>query len=73
MFRAVNRTQNIELRHQRSPDVVFDYLKPNDKCPIETYSTIEILLPQSRGKLLELWGNKEENDRPGWVVMDILE
>ena len=73
MFRAVDRTQNIELRHQRSPDVVFDYLKPNDRCPIETYSTIEILLPQSRGKLLELWGNKEENDRPGWVVMDILE
>eukprot|EP00889_Picochlorum_renovo_P004097 jgi/Picre1/31127/NNA_006481.t1 len=55
MFRAIDRIQNIELRHQRSPDVIFDYQKDGDMCPLETYSYIEILLPQSKGKLVELW------------------
>lgn len=69
MFRAIDRIQNIELRHQRSPDVIFDYQKDGDMCPLETYSYIEILLPQSKGKLVELWGTVEENDRPGWAVV----
>lgn len=69
MFRAVERSQNIELRHQRSPDVVFDYQKDGHKCPTETYSYLETLLPQSKGKLIEMWGNKEENTRPGWRII----
>lgn len=69
MFRAIDRIQNIELRHQRSPDVVFDYQKDGETCPLETYSYIETLLPQSKGKLVELWGTVHENDRPGWAVV----
>lgn len=69
MFRAVDRSKNIELRHQRSPDVVFDYRKSRHSCPKETYTTLETLLPQSQGKLMEIWGDEEENDRPGWVVV----
>lgn len=70
MFRAIDRSVNIELRHQRSPDVVFDYLKAGDKCPVETYTTLEILLPQSKGKLMEVWGTSKENDRAGWLVVE---
>lgn len=70
MFRAVERSQTIELRHQRSPDVVFDYQKDGHKCPTETYSYLETLLPQSKGKLVELWGSKEENTRQGWRIME---
>jgi N6-adenosine-specific RNA methylase IME4 len=69
MFRAVERLQNIELRHQRSPDVIFDYQKDGHKCPRETYMYIETLLPQSKGKLVEIWGNPQENDRQGWTVI----
>jgi len=70
MFRAVERSKNIELRHQRSPDVVFDYQKDGHKCPIETYVYLETLLPQSKGKLIEMWGNKEENTRQGWRIIE---
>lgn len=70
MFRAIERSQNIELRHQRSPDVVFDYQKDGHKCPTETYSYLETLLPQSKGKLVELWGNKKENSRHGWRILE---
>lgn len=71
MFRAIERSQNIELRHQRSPDVVFDYQKDGHKCPTETYSYLETLLPQSKGKLVELWGNKKENSRNGWRILQL--
>lgn len=41
MFRATcaERSQ-VELRHQRSPDVIFDYRKDGARCPIETYEYV---------------------------------
>jgi hypothetical protein len=71
----------LELRHQRNPDVVFDFVK-NDKDwtfdkPAFTYNVIETLLPTSRYhvegekgefKLLELWGKKDRK-REGWITI----
>jgi len=69
----------IELRHQRNPDVVFDFIK-EDKALTEdkpefVYHVIETLLPTAnynaetgKGKLLELWA-KSGNKRKGWVTV----
>jgi N6-adenosine-specific RNA methylase IME4 len=73
MFRAVAADRaKIELRHQRSPDVIFDYRKDGDRCPQETYEYLETLLPQStaEGKLVEMFGKKSDNLRPGWKVVE---
>jgi N6-adenosine-specific RNA methylase IME4 len=63
----------IELRHQRSPDVCFDFLKKGRQKPTFVYEVIETLLPtakyspeEGRGKCLELWATKGKA-RPGWT------
>lgn len=57
-------SSNIELRHQRNPDVVFDYVREdkllNEDKPQFVYQIIETLLPTANYdektgiKLLEL-------------------
>eukprot|EP01025_Chloroclados_australasicus_P033872 TRINITY_DN3464_c1_g1_i2.p1 TRINITY_DN3464_c1_g1~~TRINITY_DN3464_c1_g1_i2.p1 ORF type:complete len:409 (-),score=31.85 TRINITY_DN3464_c1_g1_i2:303-1472(-) len=62
--------KEVELRHQRSPDVVFDYLRLDQQgrwqTPNQVYSIIEILLPTGRNQLMEMWA-WESAKRPGWV------
>ncbi|CAG8785036.1 4855_t:CDS:2, partial [Dentiscutata erythropus] len=72
----------IELRHQRNPDCVFDFIKPHtpdmltEAKPRVMYEIIETLLPQAvfseqnnKGdKLLELWGKKGVR-RQGWTTI----
>ncbi|CAG8627340.1 6693_t:CDS:2, partial [Acaulospora morrowiae] len=73
---------DIELRHQRNPDCVFDFIKPRSKDmlteakPRIIYDIIETLLPQATfseqnnkgDKLLELWAKKEVR-RQGWTTV----
>mmetsp|Transcript_2503 Transcript_2503/g.3308 ORF Transcript_2503/g.3308 Transcript_2503/m.3308 type:complete len:424 (-) Transcript_2503:40-1311(-) len=71
----------LELRHQRNPDVVFDFVRERyqqnvgnvEEKPEFVYHIIETLLPNSKYdgksgnfKLLELWGQPGRK-RPGWV------
>ncbi|KAG2195237.1 hypothetical protein INT47_007966 [Mucor saturninus] len=73
----------IELRHQRNPDCVFDFIKPESpdeitqKKPPFVYSVIETLLPTAiynsetnpnGEKLLELWAKKDTR-RSGWTAI----
>ena len=57
--------KNIEIKHQRSSDVVFD-VSGRDRVPKDVYKAIETMLPSSAGKLLELW-SPSRACRPGWV------
>ncbi|CAG8458445.1 15733_t:CDS:2 [Acaulospora morrowiae] len=73
---------DIELRHQRNPDCVFDFIKPRSKDmlteakPRIIYEIIETLLPQATfseqnnkgDRLLELWAKKEVR-RQGWTTV----
>ncbi|EIE92517.1 hypothetical protein G6F46_009701 [Rhizopus delemar] len=74
---------DIELRHQRNPDCVFDFIRPklpdevSEKKPPFMYSVIETLLPTAnyhpeknpRGeKLIELWA-KRGQQRKGWTTI----
>jgi len=59
MFRKVSSAK-LELRHQRTCDVVFDFEKPKNYV----YHMIETLLPEA-GTKLELWA--EEGTRAGWI------
>mmetsp|Transcript_28809 Transcript_28809/g.51287 ORF Transcript_28809/g.51287 Transcript_28809/m.51287 type:complete len:297 (-) Transcript_28809:1423-2313(-) len=52
--------KKLELRHQRTCDVVFDYAKPREYV----YHLIETLLPEADHKL-ELWATEET--RSGWL------
>jgi len=73
MFRAVcSDRSKVELRHQRSPDVIFDYRKDGDRCPTTTYEYLETLLPRStkENKMVEMFGKPEQNDRDGWKVVE---
>ncbi|KAJ2778793.1 hypothetical protein H4R18_004389 [Coemansia javaensis] len=63
------REGELEMRHQRSPDSVFDFIKPrmpgdlNDRKPEFAYTVIETLLPRALcsesepnpDRLLQLW------------------
>lgn len=41
--------------------------------PLEAYRTIEVMLPESKGQLLELWSSpKGSYTRPGWLHATIL-
>jgi len=70
IFRREGQGRDIELRHQRSPDVVFDCIAPAPgrewRVPQEVYSTLETLLPTGGGAFLELWA-AAEHARPGWT------
>lgn len=59
MFRKVS-SGKLELRHQRTCDVVFDFEKPKGYV----YHMIETLLPEA-GTKLELWA--EDQSRAGWI------
>ncbi len=73
MFRAADKGRDIELRHQRNPDVTFECLKAAPgagRCgavaaPEETFVAVETLLPTGKGKMLELWAPQGVR-RPGW-------
>eukprot|EP00210_Caulerpa_lentillifera_P002400 g2301.t1 len=60
--------KRIEIKHQRSSDLVFDVFDPlmEFKVPQEVYNVIETMLPESKGKLLELWAPKEAL-KDGWT------
>lgn len=70
IFRKQNEGKDIELRHQRNPDVVLDCVRASSdghgKIPEEAYKAIETLLPGGRGRLLELW-SAPDGPREGWT------
>ncbi|KAI9485429.1 MAG: hypothetical protein EXX96DRAFT_533779 [Benjaminiella poitrasii] len=74
---------DIELRHQRNPDCLFDFIRPKlpdeitEKKPPFMYKVIETLLPNAvynveknpnGDKLLELW-SKKNSRRQGWTSL----
>jgi len=68
-FRHPTRGRDIELRHQRSPDVVFDGVLScagRRDLPGESYTAIETLLPGGAGQFLELWAPRNAARR-GWT------
>eukprot|EP00803_Ostreobium_quekettii_P009047 evm.model.scf_1524.3 EVM.evm.TU.scf_1524.3 scf_1524:18566-23824(+) len=70
VFRKAGEGKDIQIRHQRSPDVVFDCMKLEKggswKVPDEVFQTIETMLPTTSGRLLELWAS-EKSQRRGWT------
>ncbi len=80
MFYKKNLENPIELRHQRSPDVVFDKIRESnsngESKPVEAYNAVETLLPTAiinhetlnpgSFKLLELWC-AEDKHRDQWI------
>jgi len=73
MFRVADKGRDIELRHQRNPDVTFECLPATfgGNCgpalaPEETFVAVETLLPTGKGQLLELWAPQGVK-RPGWT------
>ncbi|KAF9206159.1 hypothetical protein BGZ49_002907 [Haplosporangium sp. Z 27] len=74
------REGDIDIRHQRSPDCVFDFIKPVDpdelseEKPKFLYELIETLLPQAvysesnpnGDRMLELWARRGTR-RKGWT------
>lgn len=62
------KRNEIDIRNQRSPDVIFDCLKANGefKVPERVYETIETLLPGNNGKFLEIWSD-DDRHRVGWT------
>ncbi|KAJ1964657.1 hypothetical protein IWQ62_002875 [Dispira parvispora] len=77
------RGEGFDIRHQRSADVVIDFARPikdwiyhdwTGPKPDAVYEMIETLLPNTaydhdlgRGRLLELWSNRDSARRSGWV------
>ncbi len=73
MFRVADKGRDIELRHQRNPDVTFECLPATfggncgpASAPEETFVAVETLLPTGKGQLLELWAPQGVT-RPGWT------
>ncbi|KAF8068428.1 clcD [Scenedesmus sp. PABB004] len=70
IFRKDGEGRDIELRHQRSPDVVLDCVRAVEgrewDVPAEVFATIETLLPTGQGAFLELWAPAEAG-RAGWT------
>lgn len=71
IFRKEGEGKDIEMRHQRSPDVVVNCKQRSSlfqewKAPDEVYISLETMLPSAGGKFLELWSSREAS-RPGWV------
>eukprot|EP01122_Echinamoeba_exundans_P000575 TRINITY_DN10500_c0_g1_i1.p1 TRINITY_DN10500_c0_g1~~TRINITY_DN10500_c0_g1_i1.p1 ORF type:complete len:478 (+),score=101.41 TRINITY_DN10500_c0_g1_i1:107-1435(+) len=73
------RGDGITLRHQRNPDVVFDFVRRDkylaEDKPENVYDMIETLLPEGNykeetkeGRFLELWGRKNM-PRKGWTSL----
>mmetsp|Transcript_34890 Transcript_34890/g.110215 ORF Transcript_34890/g.110215 Transcript_34890/m.110215 type:complete len:123 (+) Transcript_34890:1189-1557(+) len=74
IFRKDGEGKDIELRHQRNPDVVQDYVRADGcsvpQCPEEVYNSVETLLPGGFGKFLELWAPRGVS-RAGWVHLHV--
>lgn len=72
IFRKEDKGKDIELRHQRNPDVTFDCVRVSQgqekDIPEEIFMAIETLLPTGKGKFLELWAARNVQ-RPGWTHM----
>lgn len=81
MFKKGDSKQ-FELRHQRNPDVIVDFVKPRcqldreeliEPKPVGVFRTIETLLPAAfqHGKLLMVWGCRgvEREVTKGWVCV----
>ena len=80
MFRRTSPNGKLELRHQRTGDVVFNWkedTKPQLKPDFYIYRLIEILLPKANIdpkkddkdkplKMVELWAQNNE-PRTGWI------
>ncbi|KAK9804306.1 hypothetical protein WJX72_006023 [[Myrmecia] bisecta] len=70
IFRREGEGKDIELRHQRNPDVTFDCIRASTGqpkgVPEETFVAIETLLPTGQGRFLELWAPKGAQ-RTGWA------
>ncbi|PRW51014.1 putative aarF domain-containing kinase chloroplastic [Chlorella sorokiniana] len=70
MFRREGEGKDIELRHQRNPDVTFDCLATlpggGTAVPEEAFVALETLLPTGKGAFLELWAPQGVR-RPGWT------
>eukprot|EP01095_Lingulamoeba_sp_RSL-Kostka_P001773 TRINITY_DN1257_c0_g1_i1.p1 TRINITY_DN1257_c0_g1~~TRINITY_DN1257_c0_g1_i1.p1 ORF type:complete len:417 (-),score=157.11 TRINITY_DN1257_c0_g1_i1:28-1278(-) len=75
-------SQAVELKHQRNPDVAYEYVKQTpgritqDKPDVQ-YKIIETLLPEAelteesnKCRLLELWSNETKGIRPGWISVN---
>ncbi|KAI9503952.1 hypothetical protein BX070DRAFT_223172 [Coemansia spiralis] len=76
------REGDLEMRHQRSPDSVFDFVKPrmsgdlNDRKPDFAYTVIETLLPRALcsdelaepDRLLQLW-MPADSHRTNWTTI----
>ncbi|KAJ2725202.1 hypothetical protein GGI07_001464 [Coemansia sp. Benny D115] len=76
------REGDLEMRHQRSPDSVFDFVKPrlpgdlNDRKPDFAYTVIETLLPRALctpelpnpDRLVQLW-MPADNHRTHWTTI----
>ncbi|KAI8341327.1 hypothetical protein BC941DRAFT_416529 [Chlamydoabsidia padenii] len=74
----------IDLRHQRSPDVIIDFEQPpsqwiheeyTEPKPSAVFTMIETLLPQGayndkikRGRFVELWAKRSDTRRQGWFA-----
>ena len=66
---APGKFPKVELRHQRYPDVVFDFTRPRDTV----FELVETLVPAAafnavthRGAMLELWAEPGTHRR-GWT------
>ncbi|SAM09248.1 hypothetical protein [Absidia glauca] len=74
---------DVDLRHQRSPDCVFDFVQPiepgevSERKPDFLYQVIETMLPGAvyhpennpeGNKLLELWAKRDQR-RTGWTTL----
>ncbi|ORZ00007.1 hypothetical protein BCR41DRAFT_313815 [Lobosporangium transversale] len=88
MFKKVYRGDGFDIRHQRTADVIIDFEKPTscwikedytEPKPEGAYEMMETLLPDARympesgrGRLLEIWGKKSQERRPGWFSIHEL-
>lgn len=70
IFRRDGEGRDVELRHQRNPDVIFDCVRAvagrEWDVPAQVFSTIETMLPTGKGLFLELWAAAEAG-RAGWT------
>ncbi|CAK62308.1 unnamed protein product (macronuclear) [Paramecium tetraurelia] len=68
MFRKFDEQKTqLELRHQRTPDVLFDFVsngKKSEKSKEYIYQTIETLLPKSQ--LMEIFAQRDQ-PRKDWI------
>ncbi|KAI8063911.1 hypothetical protein BC940DRAFT_242852 [Gongronella butleri] len=76
--------EGIDLRHQRSPDVIIDFEVPlaewideefTTPKPESVYEMIETLLPEGgyhqelqHGRFVELWTKRANPKREGWIA-----